>query len=133
MAEKKGKPAKKKLYKMPEKLTSGEVLIDIKKVSWVIGGSIGVGGFGEIYVAAKSTEPKKLAYAVKIVSCDKPCVVFDMSTRFYRSLLKTDLCSANVLFILISGSRKTVSTWPKVCISYTMFCFQSMSLRNCEG
>lgn len=36
-------------YKLPEPIPTGEVLTDIAKKQWIIGPSIGVGGFGEIY------------------------------------------------------------------------------------
>lgn len=36
-------------YEMPEPIPKGEVLTDIGKQRWIIGTSIGVGGFGEIY------------------------------------------------------------------------------------
>lgn len=58
----------KKGYQMPEKFTKGEIVTDIQNVSWVLGDSIGIGGFGEIYMASKSIEPTKYTYAVKIVS-----------------------------------------------------------------
>lgn len=36
-------------YKLPDPIPAGEVLTDIAKKQWIIGPSIGVGGFGEIY------------------------------------------------------------------------------------
>ncbi|XP_022212630.2 nucleosomal histone kinase 1 [Drosophila obscura] len=52
-------PARKpkgKLYAMPEKLVEGTVLQDLAKGQWRIGPSIGIGGFGEIYAAARVGE-----------------------------------------------------------------------------
>lgn len=53
MAAKGGKkgPAKKGAngYKMPDPINAGEILTDMAKKQWIIGKSIGVGGFGEIY------------------------------------------------------------------------------------
>ncbi|XP_034660066.1 nucleosomal histone kinase 1 [Drosophila subobscura] len=50
------KKAKGKLYAMPEKLLEGTVLQDLAKGQWRIGPSIGIGGFGEIYAAARVGE-----------------------------------------------------------------------------
>ncbi|SPP81104.1 nucleosomal histone kinase 1 [Drosophila guanche] len=50
------KKAKGKLYAMPEKLVEGTVLQDLAKGQWRIGPSIGIGGFGEIYAAARVGE-----------------------------------------------------------------------------
>ncbi|XP_033245397.1 nucleosomal histone kinase 1 [Drosophila miranda] len=50
------KKAKGKLYAMPEKLKEGTVLQDLAKGKWCIGPSIGIGGFGEIYAAARAGE-----------------------------------------------------------------------------
>lgn len=36
-------------YRLPDPIRKGEVLTDLKKQKWIIGSSIGVGGFGEIY------------------------------------------------------------------------------------
>jgi len=42
-------------YKMPEHLPEGTRLKDLMKKEWTLGSSIGVGGFGEIYLAAEGT------------------------------------------------------------------------------
>lgn len=34
---------------MPEPIRAGEILRDISKGEWILGESIGVGGFGEVY------------------------------------------------------------------------------------
>ena len=36
--------------KLPDQIREGEVLTDISKNEWKLGRSIGVGGFGEIYL-----------------------------------------------------------------------------------
>ena len=36
-------------YKLPDPIPKGEIVVDLKKQKWIIGSSIGVGGFGEIY------------------------------------------------------------------------------------
>lgn len=65
-------PRKKKAngYQMPVKIPNGEILTDVCKKQWKIGKSIGVGGFGEIYLAATidKTAPADYKYVVKIVS-----------------------------------------------------------------
>lgn len=74
--KKAGAPKKKANgYKMPPPIPLGEVIHDtIGKKKWRIGPSIGVGGFGEIYVACDDDNPPKKGanypYVVKIVS---PC------------------------------------------------------------
>lgn len=65
----KGKKAPAPVRKMPPPLPHGEVLVDgINKLRWVIGASIGVGGFGEIYLAAPhGIKASKAEYVIKIV------------------------------------------------------------------
>lgn len=36
-------------YKLPDPISAGEILTDMAKQQWILGTSIGVGGFGEIY------------------------------------------------------------------------------------
>ena len=36
-------------YKLPDPISAGEILTDLAKQQWILGMSIGVGGFGEIY------------------------------------------------------------------------------------
>lgn len=62
-----GKAKKTKMYNMPEKIKIGTILKDLMDTQWIIGKSIGIGGFGEIYEAAKKGE-KKYEYVVKCVS-----------------------------------------------------------------
>jgi len=40
-------------YRMPEHLPVGTVLKDLNKKEWILGNSIGTGGFGEIYLATE--------------------------------------------------------------------------------
>ena len=69
------KPARAKksgAYKMPPPLPAGEVLTDMTKGSWVLGDSVGKGGFGEIYRAAPvgtSASAQHANHVIKIVSC----------------------------------------------------------------
>lgn len=52
MAAKVAKKAPRKKatgYQMPEAIPPGEIFTDISKKQWIIGKSIGVGGFGEVY------------------------------------------------------------------------------------
>ena len=49
-----GKPKKTANgYKFPEHLDPGTTLTDLKKKQWILGKSIGTGGFGEIYLASE--------------------------------------------------------------------------------
>ena len=67
----KAPPKKRGGRKMPPPLPPGEVLTDLAKGRWVLGTSVGKGGFGEIYLAAPEGSNASLAVAkhvVKIVS-----------------------------------------------------------------
>ncbi|CAD6225881.1 GSCOCG00005773001-RA-CDS [Cotesia congregata] len=67
MAANKKKPRKgANGYKLPEALPEGEILQDLSKHQWILGKSIGTGGFGEIYSAASSSKPKNLSAVIKI-------------------------------------------------------------------
>nr|XP_014094074.1 nucleosomal histone kinase 1 [Bactrocera oleae] len=57
-------PKRNKLYAMPEKIAEGTILSDLSKAQWLIGSSIGTGGFGEIYSACRVGE-KTYNYVVK--------------------------------------------------------------------
>ncbi|XP_054010460.1 serine/threonine-protein kinase VRK1 [Hylaeus anthracinus] len=63
-------PKKKaaKAYKLPDPISAGEILTDITKKQWILGTSIGVGGFGEIYSAApyNGKPPKDYPNVIKI-------------------------------------------------------------------
>ncbi|KAK3910563.1 Nucleosomal histone kinase 1 [Frankliniella fusca] len=63
-------PKKSKLYAMAAPLPKNEVLTDTLKQKWILGKSIGKGGFGEIYsAAAGESVPKNesdFAYVIKI-------------------------------------------------------------------
>lgn len=65
------RPRKKGAWKMPPPLPAGEVLRDFDKKQWVLGTSVGKGGFGEIYLAAPHGSSASVASAkhvIKIVS-----------------------------------------------------------------
>lgn len=58
-------------YKMPDPLPKGLILEDITKKKWLLGESIGKGGFGEIYCAQMydpSKKSTKYDSVIKIVS-----------------------------------------------------------------
>ncbi|XP_014218471.1 serine/threonine-protein kinase VRK1 [Copidosoma floridanum] len=67
---KKAAPRKKGAngYKLPDPIPKGTVLTDLKKQQWIIGSSIGVGGFGEIYSASpySGKTPSDYSAVVKI-------------------------------------------------------------------
>ncbi len=65
----KNAPVKHGKRKMPPPMVKGELLNDFtKKTSWVLGESIGKGGFGEIYSASKSGHKSGRKYVIKIVN-----------------------------------------------------------------
>jgi len=57
-------------FRLPDPIAPGEILTDMTEKQWRIGKSIGVGGFGEIYLASDdlttSTESVNADYCVKI-------------------------------------------------------------------
>ncbi|XP_023328251.1 serine/threonine-protein kinase VRK1 isoform X2 [Eurytemora carolleeae] len=55
-------------YRMPDHLPPGTVLVDKNKKPWTLGKSIGVGGFGEIYLAVegKNAPTDNASHVVKI-------------------------------------------------------------------
>lgn len=67
-AKVKGKKAV--VRKMPAPIPNGEIVTDgVKKQQWVIGASIGKGGFGVIYLAAlKGKDTTSTEHVIKIVS-----------------------------------------------------------------
>ncbi|XP_033216246.1 serine/threonine-protein kinase VRK1 [Belonocnema kinseyi] len=94
MAGKGGKKAPKKKgangYKLPDPIPSGEILIDLTKKQWIIGSSIGVGGFGEIYAAAPYTgkAPKDHPAVIKIEPHGNGPLFVEM--HFYMRNAKSD-------------------------------------------
>ena len=57
--------------KMPRPLPAGELFTDLVKKQWVLGPSVGKGGFGEIYLATQkgqSTAAKSAPFVIKVVS-----------------------------------------------------------------
>lgn len=89
MASKPKVPRKKNGYEMPKKLTRGTKLVDNSKCEWIVGSSIGKGGFGEIYCVSKVKDnikaEKDYAYVLKIVSCDS---LFCFYLNIYPFLLQ---------------------------------------------
>ncbi|XP_029165404.1 serine/threonine-protein kinase VRK1-like [Nylanderia fulva] len=65
---KKRAPKKKGGYSMPDPISAGEILTDVCKGRWILGKSIGIGGFGEVYSAAPYSEktPKDYPNVIKI-------------------------------------------------------------------
>jgi len=66
----KAKGKKAAVRNMPPPIPYGEIVTDgVKKEQWVIGPSIGKGGFGEIYLTArKGKDAKNGENVIKIVS-----------------------------------------------------------------
>ncbi|XP_078033881.1 uncharacterized protein LOC144468344 [Augochlora pura] len=55
-------------YKLPDPISPGEIVKDLKDNQWILGKSIGIGGFGEIYCAASynGKTPKDYPNVIKI-------------------------------------------------------------------
>jgi len=73
-------------YKMPEHLPPGTVVTDNQnKTPWYLGKSVGVGGFGEIYLAAEGKLPDDNAkYVVKIEPSENGPLFVEM--HFYMNV-----------------------------------------------
>jgi vaccinia related kinase len=52
--------------RLPDPIREGEILVDIAKNQWRLGRSIGVGGFGEIYLGKLTT---KFSVEVDVTLC----------------------------------------------------------------
>ena len=72
-------------WKMPPPLPIGEVFTDFSKKQWKIGGSVGKGGFGEIYLAAPVGEKStNSSYVIKVVGVSSmACMVTYIHTHRY--------------------------------------------------
>ncbi|XP_043255743.1 serine/threonine-protein kinase VRK1-like [Colletes gigas] len=83
-------PKKKALYKLPDPISAGEILTDITKKQWILGKSIGVGGFGEIYSAApySGKVPKNYPNVIKIEPHENGPLFVEM--HFYMRNAKPD-------------------------------------------
>jgi len=88
------KPAKKTAangYKMPDPIPAGEVVRSNTKETWTIGKSIGVGGFGEIYLcsAGEGKCNDNAALAMKIEPHENGPLFVEMN--FYLRTAKRDM------------------------------------------
>ncbi|KYM83135.1 Nucleosomal histone kinase 1 [Atta colombica] len=83
-------PKKKGGYQMPDPIPAGEILRDISKGQWILGKSIGVGGFGEVYSAAPYFEkiPKDYPNVIKIEPHGNGPLFVEM--HFYMRNCKSD-------------------------------------------
>ncbi|CRL07116.1 CLUMA_CG020113, isoform A [Clunio marinus] len=86
------KSSKKNGYDMPKPLKTGDVLTDNKKKQWIIGKSIGIGGFGEIYSAREGNSAirnvENFPFVVKIEPKENGPLFVEM--HFYMRNAKPD-------------------------------------------
>jgi len=73
-------------YRMPDHLASGTILTDLTKKQWVLGQSVGTGGFGEIYLATEGGKGEQRV--VKIEPHENGPLFVEM--HFYISAGKPD-------------------------------------------
>ncbi|XP_071582667.1 serine/threonine-protein kinase VRK1-like [Temnothorax nylanderi] len=80
----------RKCYRMPEPIPDGEILRDMAEGQWILGKSIGVGSFGEVYSAAPYSEkiPKDYPNAIKIEPHENGPLFVEM--HFYMRNCKPD-------------------------------------------
>lgn len=79
-------------YKLPQPLPSGEILVDMVKRKWRLGKSIGVGGFGEIYLASDEVNRAvgdDAAYVIKVEPHANGPLFVEM--HFYHRVGKPEL------------------------------------------
>lgn len=97
--------------KCPPPLPTGQVLTDLAKGRWILGTSVGKGGFGEIYLASpegSSVTQAAAKHVVKIVRFPQ-CCVGSLMMHPRRNLTKMDLFLQNCPFTIELQSRNPVS------------------------
>ena len=107
----KAHPKKRGGRKMPPPLPTGQVLTDLAKGRWILGTSVGKGGFGEIYLASpegSSVTQAAAKHVVKIVRFPQ-CRVGSLMMHPRRNLTKMDLFLQNCPFTIELQSRNPVS------------------------
>ena len=77
-------------YKMPEHLAEGTVLTDLQKKQWVLGKTIGMGGFGEIYTVREGGKGKE--FVVKIEPHENGPLFVEM--HYYLAAGKPDILAS---------------------------------------
>ncbi|KMQ96803.1 nucleosomal histone kinase 1-like protein [Lasius niger] len=93
---------------MPDPISAGEILTDMCKGQWILGKSIGVGGFGEVYSAApySGKVPKDYPNVIKIEPHGNGPLFVEM--HFYMRNCKPDEIDFGL------ASRCTTSTELKI-------------------
>lgn len=78
------------LYKLPDPISAGEIFVDLTKNQWILGTSIGIGGFGEIYCAApyNGKVPKEYPNVIKVEPHGNGPLFVEM--HFYMRTAKPD-------------------------------------------
>ena len=79
-------------YRLPDPLPSGEVLTDNVKSKWILGESIGCGGFGELYLAKSLSEKSNdYNFVIKVDHNNGPLYA---EMHFYHRVAKANLIEA---------------------------------------
>ena len=93
-------------WKMPPPLPVGEVLTDFSKKQWRIGGSVGKGGFGEIYLAAPVGEKSTNSpYVIKVVGVSS--IVYNLVRGYIHTYIHIGIYDSyyistfNLFFVII--------------------------------
>lgn len=79
-------------HKLPDPIPPDEILVDVTKKQWRLGKSIGVGGFGEIYIASDDVSKPASAnamFVVKIEPHDNGPLFTEM--HFYNRVAKPEM------------------------------------------
>lgn len=79
-------------YRLPDPIREGEILTDVSKKQWRLGRSIGLGGFGEIYLASddlKKPVGQDSQYVIKVEPHKNGPLFVEMN--FYLRVAKSDM------------------------------------------
>ncbi|XP_076360569.1 serine/threonine-protein kinase VRK1-like isoform X1 [Tachypleus tridentatus] len=78
-------------HRLPDPIPPGEVLTDVMKKQWKLGSSVGLGGFGEIYLASDNitkTVGPEASYVIKVEHHTNGPLFSEM--HFYHRVAKTE-------------------------------------------
>ena len=102
-------------YRLPDPLPIGEELIDITKTRWILGESIGCGGFGELYLARRAdAKSSEFNYVVKVDHDNGPLFT---EMHFYHRVAK----SADIQAWIKKKGTFSFSTYQGIILTFICF------------
>jgi len=106
-AAKKPRATKSQQHVLAVEFPAGEVLTDQMKKQWRLGKAVGAGGFGLIYLASPSDNPKKEEYVIKVEPHDNGPLFCELN--FYQRVAKPQFIAD-----WMSSHKKKVLGIPKL-------------------